>query len=178
MLSLLPRRFCPRISGQSPGGVDFSLCWAAQAHGTLQPPQGPSDAAKSCIGSIPLIFKWEAVLAASGRRWCLLLPWVSPLWGFISLSHSTKLSSPGGCSPWSPNLRQGSPNITSLLAAAEPPAPGHTWTVKWIDTETCQIGARALAGPGCSLPPPASCKENVFCLLGRAVLSHLCFSTG
>lgn len=39
----------------------FPCAEAAQAHSTLQPPQDPFYAAKSCIGLIYLIFKREAV---------------------------------------------------------------------------------------------------------------------
>lgn len=147
----------------------FPCAEAAQAHSTLQPPQDPFYAAKSCIGLIYLIFKREAVhgskqfLLPQGRGDACSCPGYLPVrfhlfqpWG----GQGQSWAAPEGWNaqvrrpPWASNpLQLGSHNITRLLAAAEPPAPGHTWIVKWTNTEMCQIGVRALVGPGWSLSP-------------------------
>lgn len=149
--------------------VDFSLCWGCPSTQHLTASSGPLFFCKVLYWLYLCHFQmvsspWlQAALAASGRRWCLLLPWIS-LHEVSSLSAMGRAgwswAAPEGWSarvrrpPWAASpLQLGSLNITNLLAAAEPPAPGHTWAVKWFHTEMCQIGGRAFVGPGWSLAP-------------------------
>lgn len=109
--------------------------------------------------------------------------------GFISFQpweeQGERQASPGGCSPqvrrtpWAAlnTLQLGTHNITSLLAAPLPPAPGsHSnsqtnqhrnvsdWSEGFGQTETAWLVLGSSS--------PASCKENVSRLLGKAVFSH------
>lgn len=186
----------PESEAKTSVDVDFSLCWGCPSTQHLAASSGCFWCCKVLYwlnlsdfqtGSSPWL---QAILTASGGRWCLLLPWMSPPWAFISFSHrkaGTELSSSWGLECTGQETPMGT----------QPSPAGHSQHHKsfsscWASSPrshlNCQMNQHRNVSdwsegfawtwlvPGSS--SPAFCKENVFCLLGWAVFSHLCFSTG
>lgn len=169
--------------------VDFSLCWGCPSTQHLAASSGSLLCCKVLhwlnlsnfqTGSNPWLQAREEVMPAPAlddfsMSFQTFQPWEG---------QGQSWATPEGWNPqfrrppWAPNtLQPGSHNITSLLAASSSRSHLNCQMNQHRNVSDCTEGfGWTWLVPGSS--SPASRKQNVFCLLGRAVFSHLCFSTG